>query len=130
MKTHPLIETLDNKSQKRILKSIDKIINNKKFCDLIKQDFRTEISLGTSNENSIQIGRIDLMIIKDSEIIIIDYKSDSVPAENLLDIPENYKSQLDFYRDTGRKIYTQKNIVTMILWLENGNLMEISKDSL
>lgn len=130
MKTHPLIETLDNKSQKRILKSIDKIINNKKFCDLIKEDFRTEISLGTSNENSTQIGRIDLMIIKDSEIIIIDYKSDSVPAENLLDIPENYKSQLDFYRDTGRKIYPQKNIVTMILWLENGNLMEISKDSL
>lgn len=126
MKTHPLIQTINTESKTRMLKSIDKIINNQKFCDLIKEDLLTEIAIGTEDNNLAKIGRIDLMIIKNSETIIIDYKSDITPAKNTNKLPKTYKTQLDFYKDTVQKIYTDKKIITMILWLENGELMEIS----
>ena len=70
------------------------------------------------------------MIIKNFEIIIIDYKSDINPPENQFEIAESYKDQLNFYKETGKKIYPKKDMITMILWLENGNLMEISKELL
>ena len=66
------------------------------------------------------------MIIKNSETIIIDYKSDITPPKNTNKVPKTYKKQLDFYKDTVQKIYPDKKIITMILWLENGELMEIS----
>lgn len=125
MKTHPLIQTINAESKKRMLKSIDKIIGNQKFCDFIKGDFRTEISIGTEDNDLAKIGRIDLMIIKNYEAIIIDYKSDIAPPKDKQKISKNYLQQLNFYKNTIQKIYPKKNIVTMILWLENGELMEI-----
>jgi ATP-dependent helicase/nuclease subunit A len=68
------------------------------------------------------------MIIKKSEIKIIDYKSDINPPEKQADIPQSYVTQLNFYTKIVQKIYPQKNIQAMILWLENGNLMEIPKN--
>lgn len=127
MKTHPLIQTINTESKTRMLKSIDKIIHNQKFCDLIKEDFHTEIAIGTEDHDSTKIGRIDLMIIKNSETIIIDYKSDINPPKDSNKVPKTYKKQLDFYKGTVQKIYPDKKIITMILWLENGNLMEISE---
>lgn len=126
MKTHPLIQTINVESKERMLKSIDKIINNQKFCNLIKEDFCTEIAIGTEDSGLTKIGRIDLMIIKNSEAIIIDYKSDINPPKDNKQIPKSYQKQLDFYKNTVQKIYPKKNIITMILWLENGELMETS----
>lgn len=125
MKTHPLIQTLNAESRKRILNSIEKIANNQKFCDLVKKDFHTEISIGTKEEELTKVGRIDLIVIKKSEIIIIDYKSDINPPNNTKKIPKSYKSQLNFYKNIVQKLYPGKDIITLILWLENGNLMEI-----
>lgn len=127
MKTHPLIQTLNAESRKRILSSIEKIANNQKFCDLIKKDFHTEISIGTKEEELIKAGRIDLMVIKKYEVMIIDYKSDINPPDNSQKIPKSYKTQLNFYKNIVQKLYPAKDIITMILWLENGNLMEISE---
>jgi ATP-dependent helicase/nuclease subunit A len=128
MKTHPLIQTLTIKAQNRMQRCIDRIISNQELCELIKEDFRTEIAIGTTEDNSTKVGRIDLMIIKKSEIKIIDYKSDINPPEKQADIPQSYITQLNFYTKIVQKIYPQKNIQAMILWLENGNLMEIPKN--
>jgi ATP-dependent helicase/nuclease subunit A len=126
MKTHPLIRTLEQKSKERILRSIDRIIDNAQFCELIKENFRTEISIGMKNQHgSNKIGRIDLMIIKNSEVIIIDYKSDYNPPKYAEQIPKNYTEQLMFYKQTIQEIYPGKNVSTMILWLEKGQLMSI-----
>ncbi len=127
MKTHPLIQTINAESKTRMLKSIDKIINNQKFCELIKEDLYTEIAIGTEDNDLTKIGRIDLMIIKNSETIIIDYKSDINPPKDRNKVPKTYKKQLDFYKDTVQKIYPDKKVITMILWLESGELMKINE---
>lgn len=127
MKTHPLIQTLNAESRKRMLSSIDKITNNQKFCNLVKKDFYTEISIGTKEEELTKAGRIDLMVIKNSEVIIIDYKSDINPPNSTQKIPKSYKNQLNFYKNITQTLYPKKDIITMILWLENGNLMEVSE---
>jgi ATP-dependent helicase/nuclease subunit A len=126
MHTHPLIGTLDKKSQKRIKKSIKLIAANIEFNRLIEHPTLTELSIGTLHNEKVKLGRIDLMIHLNKEIIIIDYKSDLNHAINLDTIPKNYINQLLSYKEIVEKIYPDHKIYTKILWLESGDLMEVS----
>ncbi len=125
MNNHPLINTLDDTSQKRIVKSIKLIAANAEFNRLIQNHALTELSIGTLNDEKVKLGRIDLMIHLNEEIVIIDYKSDINPPANLDSIPENYAKQLLSYKNIVEKIYPKNKIRTQILWLENGQLMEV-----
>ena len=126
MNDHPLIGTLDKKSQKRIKKSIKLIAANIEFNRLIQNHTLTELSMGTLNEEKVKLGRIDLMIHLEEGIVIIDYKSDLNPAINLDNIPENYITQLLSYKEIVEKIYRDHKIYTKILWLESGDLMDVT----
>jgi ATP-dependent helicase/nuclease subunit A len=122
---HPLIETLDSKQQVRIKKSIEKIIANKTFCELVKNNTVTEISIGSMPEKSINLGRIDLMIKTGKQLVIIDYKSDTHPPVDQENVPLGYKDQLFMYRDIIQDIYPSSIVSIKILWLANGVLMDI-----
>jgi ATP-dependent helicase/nuclease subunit A len=125
MNDHPLIGTLDNVFQKRILKSIELIAANAEFNSLIQNETLTEVSIGTLQDDSFKLGRIDLMIHLNEEIIIIDYKSDINPASNQASIPKSYVNQLLSYKNVIEKIYPKSKVHAQILWLENGKLMKI-----
>lgn len=125
MANHPLIDTLSTNLQKRIKTSIEKIIANKDFQDLIQNEVKTEITIGSDFEDTQAISRLDLMIKTRDEIIIIDYKSDASPPGQLSCVPESYQKQLSLYKQIAGEIYTNHKIRSMILWLENGILQEI-----
>ena len=122
MYMHPLIQTLAKNLQERILISIKKITLNDEFSSLIKKESKTELSLGAIIDGKVKTVRLDLMVVCPDEIIIIDYKSDiSVPSRPD-DIPEHYVKQLSLYKEITEKIYPDKTVKTMILWLQNGLL--------
>ena len=124
MKSHPLISTLDNMQQQKILKSIELITNNNEFIDLLSKDIKTEVSLGTHCDKNPIIGRIDLLIKDGDYLKIIDYKSDRNPAKTESDVAQLYIQQLKFYYKILAKLYPNSIVKTYILWLENGQLME------
>ena len=92
---------------------------------MIQNHTLTELSIGTLGDKKIKLGRIDLMIHLKEEIVIIDYKSDIKPSANLESTPVNYITQLLSYKEIVQKIYPKKKVRVQILWLENGQLMEI-----
>lgn len=125
MKKHPLLTDMTSTAKKRMLASIDKIIANQKFQHLLEHEFYTELSLGRKLAQEINIGRIDLLIKKDNEIIIIDYKSDLYPPKIISAVPEAYLKQMECYRAMLRDLYPHQSIIEMIFWLENGELMQL-----
>jgi len=125
LSTHPLIATLDCESQQRIQARLQKLTSNNEFTQLLKYDVKTELSFGYKQNSEIHIGRIDLLVIKEDQITIIDYKSDFKPATNIESIPEAYLKQLTLYNKAVAEIYPNKFINCSILWLENGNLQKV-----
>lgn len=125
LSTHPLIATLDCESQQRIQVRLQKLTSNNEFTQLLKYDVKTELSFGYKQNSEIHIGRIDLLVIKEDQITIIDYKSDFKPATNIESIPEAYLKQLTLYNKAVAEIYPNKFINCSILWLENGNLQKV-----
>lgn len=122
---HPLIQLLDSAFQERIRLNLTRIINNSEFTELLRYEARTELPFGYQTAEGIKIGRVDLVIFKDNEIIIIDYKSDQNPPTPQSDIPENYRQQLRFYQEAFTRIYPDKRIICKILWLENGFFQDL-----
>lgn len=126
MQEHPYIKSLTSLEQARILRNIEKIQANAEFKELVKLKTLTEINIGTlANHNSIELKRIDLMICDGERVIIIDYKSDMRPASNRNNVPPAYVQQLNNYRQICQLVYPSKQIITKILWLENGHLMDV-----
>lgn len=126
MSEHPFIKSLTFSEQSRILCSIKKIQANAEFIELIKLKTITEINLGMiTDSNVMKLKRIDLMICDGERVIIIDYKSDIRPAYNIDNVPLAYIEQLTNYKNICQLIYPSKQIITKILWLEDGRLMDI-----
>ena len=118
--SHPMIRTLPQNIQAEIVDKLSKLFVMKEFVDLIQNSkIQTEVSIGYNDGDNARIGRIDLLVIKDSEVIIVDYKTDkNVPAYPS-EIPDGYIKQLKFYADAMKKIYPDYQINTRILWIEN-----------
>jgi ATP-dependent helicase/nuclease subunit A len=125
LKNHPLIMTVPKNMQDKIRSSVIKIINNKQFTTLLKGTIKTELALGEILEDKTKIGRIDLVIWDNNNLIIIDYKSDSNPPTRREMVQINYINQLNFYRNVMQKLYQNYKVSCKILWLDNGNLMDI-----
>ncbi len=120
---HPLITTLDSTLQKRIKTSLEKILINEEFKELLKYDSKTEVSFGYKTDSEIKIGRVDLLIIQKERIIIINYKSGKSNKEL---IPDTYIKQLRFYKQAFSEIYPDKIIDCKIIWLDRGVIVNVA----
>ncbi|MFT6105802.1 MAG: ATP-dependent helicase/nuclease subunit A [Rickettsiales bacterium] len=55
-------------------------------------------------------GKIDRLIVKDNDALIIDFKTGKIN-------PEKYQTQMDLYKIALQKLYPKKNIKSQIIWL-------------
>lgn len=124
-KDHPLIKTMDDNLQRRIKNSLKKLTSNTQFKELLEHEIKTEVSFGYKSKSEIKIGRVDLLVICENQIIIVDYKSGNNNLSNTDLVPDSYLEQLKFYKSTFTEIYPDKNINCKILWLENGFMQDI-----
>ena len=111
--------------KKKIQNNLKQLMQNREFRDLLKNDLKTELNIGLKTAIGIKTGRIDLLVIQDTQITIIDYKSDVTPSETLDLVPLQYIEQLNFYRNVIKEIYKNHRITLKILWLENGRFMNL-----
>ena len=110
---------LDNKTLKTIKNYVEIAISNKHFLLLIKGiRIKKEVQFAYNKK----IGVIDLLIEKDDEFIIIDYKSSSE------DKTANYISQMAFYREGVLKCFHKKARSYLYFLGNNPILEEITSD--
>jgi ATP-dependent helicase/nuclease subunit A len=75
--------------------------------------------------NKIILGQIDRLIIEPNLITIIDYKTDQIPLAATDNIPEQYRKQLNSYRDALALAYPGLTVETYILWVEHAKLVKL-----
>jgi len=70
-------------------------------------------------------GAIDRLIITDTEVTAIDYKTNRLVPDDTDDVPEGLLRQMGAYADALGQIYPDHTIQTAILWTQNGRLMKL-----
>ena len=108
-------EFLDESQKIQISDLTLKFLHSPQFEKLFSGKIFCEVELAGEKN----INRIDLLIEKENEILIVDYKSDETMPEK---VPQQYVDQLKNYENLVRKIYPQKKISCAILWVKFLNL--------
>ena len=75
-------------------------------------------------------GQIDRLVVTDSEVLIVDFKTNHAPPRPAAEAPPAYVRQLALYRAVLGKLYPQRPVRAALLWTETPELMEISAPAL
>ena len=106
---------------------IEDFINSDIFDDLFLNDLECELEISGYLDKKLITKRIDLLVIKENEIMIVDYKSDDITYEDLQNpAPQNYQRQLNIYQNLLAKIYPNYKISAAILWIKFLQLIKIN----
>jgi len=91
------------------------------------QNAFNEIRIQTKAEQTITQGIIDRLIINNNELIILDYKTHNQVENNALAaIANNYKQQMNRYRDAAKKLWPDYEVKTVILFTHYLKAFEVT----
>ena len=104
------------------------------FAPAFARNSRAEVNLAgapRSLNGAIQIaGQIDRMAVFNQDVLIIDYKTNRPPPEDVRDVDIAYVAQLAGYRALVQEIYPKHKVRSAIIWTYAARLMEIPDDIL
>ena len=101
------------------------ILNDPDFSDLFGPQSMSEVPVTGLIGTEIISGQIDRIVITNTTVKIVDYKTNRPPPTDPKDVPEIYYNQLKAYNDALQKIYPDKIIQCALLWTDGPYLMPL-----
>jgi ATP-dependent helicase/nuclease subunit A len=105
------------------------LIGDPRFAPVFGAGSRAEVSIAGRPEGAggpLVAGQIDRLVVSDSEVLIVDFKTNHAPPSLPAEAPRGYIRQLALYRAVLRKLYPQRPVRAALLWTETLEMMEIS----
>ncbi|PZQ48639.1 MAG: double-strand break repair helicase AddA [Micavibrio aeruginosavorus] len=113
--------------QIEIMEETFAVLNDTTFGDIFGEGSIAEVPItGLVEGNLLVSGQIDRLLIRDKEILIVDFKTNRPPPTDAQDVPDLYKNQMKAYARTLKEIYPDKKIRCALLWTHGARLMEIA----
>jgi ATP-dependent helicase/nuclease subunit A len=111
------------------------LISDARFAPVFASGSRAEVSIVGRLEQpggrpALVSGQIDRLVVTDSEVLIVDFKTNHAPPHQPDQAPRGYVRQLALYRAVLGKLYPQLPVRAALLWTETSELMEISAPAL
>lgn len=92
---------------------------------LFSKNGQSEVSVFVKEEGKSRTRRIDRMLVKDDEVLILDYKTNRIAPQNVAEIPSSYQEQLNDYKRILGRIYEGRKVRAFLLYIESMKLFEI-----
>jgi len=105
------------------------LIGDARFAPVFGPGSRAEVSIVGRLElpgRPLISGQIDRLVVSESEVLIVDFKTNHAPPRLPAEAPSAYLRQLALYRAVLGKLYPQLPVRAALLWTETPELMEIS----
>jgi ATP-dependent helicase/nuclease subunit A len=127
-------KVLDAKQQENIVSETLAVLRREDFSALFAPGSRAEVSIVARFEGrdgpAIELnGQVDRLVVRDDEVLIVDYKTNRPPPSDPQAVAPLYKRQLAAYRAALERIYPGKSVRAALLWTDGPTLMPI-EDSL
>lgn len=104
-------EFLSEAEKNKIRLEIFDFLDSEHFEKLFSGEVKCEVEIAGSEK----IKRIDLLIEKENEVLIVDYKSEETMPKA---IPQHYIEQLKNYGELIKNLYPNKKISLAIFWIK------------
>ena len=108
-----------------ILHEVLNLLQNPDFEKVFGDGSKAEVPLMGMVDGKIISAQIDRLVVRDDEVLIIDFKTNRPAAKTIDDVPVIYKKQLAAYKQLVEKIYPEKSVHCFILWTDTAFLMPL-----
>ena len=111
------------------------VIAEPRFAAVFAAGSRAEVSIvgrlaQAGGPPALVSGQIDRLVVTDTEVLIVDFKTNHTPPRLLADVPPAYVRQLALYRAVLGQLYPDRVVRAALLWTESPELMELSASAL
>jgi ATP-dependent helicase/nuclease subunit A len=124
----PLVE------QDTYIVEIHKLFYDPRLQDLFSSQALAEVPIvGMVGEGAgavVLSGRIDRLLVRDDEILVVDFKTNRPPPHRVEDVPGAYLRQMAAYRVLLADIYPGRSVRCALLWTDGPNLMDLPEQLL
>ena len=103
------------------------VLHHPEFAKIFAAGSRAEVPLSAVIGDWVISGQVDRLAITDSEILIIDYKTNRLPPRRAEDVDRLHLRQLASYRAALMHIFPDKTVRCALLWTTGPNLMTIDE---
>ncbi len=123
--------TLSPQEQIRIVDEVKRVLEQQEFSPLFETHGLSEVPIVgqiqlASQDKPVKVsGRIDRLIVRDAEVLAIDFKTDRIIPDNPEAIAVGYLRQMSIYRHLLCKIFPDHQIICHLLWTTGPTLMEL-----
>jgi ATP-dependent helicase/nuclease subunit A len=109
-----------------IANEVADILDHPRFAPLFAPGSRAEVPIvGLVGDNRAIAGRVDRLVVTESEVLVVDYKTNRRPPAAGDAIPDLYVRQMAAYRLALACIYPGRRIRCALVWTDGPRLMEI-----
>jgi len=113
-----------------LAESVLALIADPRFAAVFAEGSRVEVAIVgrldlPGKPQALISGQIDRLVVTQSEVLVVDFKTNHAPPTSATKAPSAYIRQLALYRAVLRKLYPQHAIRAALLWTETTDLMEI-----
>ena len=119
------VNGLTEAEQGAVLAETLAVLANPDFAPLFAPEALSEVPVTALVGGRVVAGRIDRMVVRDSEVLIVDYKSSRPVPPSADEVPPLYVEQLRAYRAAVAEIYPGRAVRCALLWTDGPKLMEV-----
>ncbi len=122
---------LSQRDSTRIAADVQRVLATEEFSSLFDAQGLSEVPIIgqvelTGHDRPVKVsGRIDRLIVRNNQVLIIDFKTDRIVADSPDTIPVDYLRQMAIYRHLLSKIFPDRQITCHLLWTTGPKLMEL-----
>jgi ATP-dependent helicase/nuclease subunit A len=116
---------LETKDQLAIANEVSDIIDHPGLAGLFGPGAKAEVPLVGRIGDRVVSGRVDRLAVTESEVLVVDYKTNRRPPVTEDEIPDLYLRQMAAYRLALACIYPRHRIRCLLVWTDGPRLMEI-----
>lgn len=124
-----LAPDIDPAARARWREEVIAILNDKKFSVVFGAGSRAEVSIAGTPQGArpglVINGQIDRLAVRDSEVLIVDYKTNRPPPPRIEETAPAYIAQMAAYRALLQEIYPDRQISSALLWTYDARLMPV-----
>jgi ATP-dependent helicase/nuclease subunit A len=120
---------LDEAARDEIIAATFGVLNEPGFAAIFGPGARAEAALvgqiSFAGKPVLVSGQIDRLCVTDTEVLVIDYKTNRPAPPDVDAVNPAYYAQMAAYRAVLRGIYPEKHVICALLWTDGPKLMEL-----
>ena len=120
--------SLDDGEREALANSMIELVTDPAFAVLFAPDALVEAPISAVVGDRVISGQIDRLLVREQEVIALDYKTGRAPPEDESEVPEAYRAQMESYRAALVAVFPNHRIVCGLLFVDTPRLIWLTAD--